>query len=561
MKISINQNENQRITLNNSNIQNINVNEDEVQTIRINNTDSQNIGINQSDNQIIYVNESATIVGITDVLVNGVSVVSGDIAYVIVPTKTSELTNDSGYITENDIPEETDPTVPSYVKQISLADINRWNNKQDLLVSGVNIKTINNNNLLGNGNIEITSPEYIAGTGININNNIISNTITSYNNLTDTPTIPNKTSDLINDSDFVSENDLAEVAFTGSYNSLSDTPVIPDSTSDLINDSGYIDNTVNNLTNYTTTTDLNTLLGGKQDTLVSGTNIKTINNNSLLGSGNITISGGTPTDVQVNGTSITSNNVANLITNGTYNSSTNKIATMSDIPTIGNGTLTIQKNGSNVATFTANTSSNTTANITVPTTTSELTNTGSDGTHPYIPTLDSGLKALGVSSGRLFWEYGSALTDTTLANYSDIPTTTSQLTNNSGFIDNTVNNLTNYYTKTEIDNIQIVNFNVESGLTAVSNYENFIKYNPITKLCVLNFYILTSGSFTGNTYTNLFTIPVGYRPSNDIMIPSVGGGTINQEARLYASTGIVAIYPLDNASTSCRGSFVYYATQ
>lgn len=35
-----------------------------------------------------------------------------------------------------------------------------------------------------------------------------------------------------------------------------------------------------------------TALSGKQDTLVSGTNIKTINNESILGSGNITISGG-----------------------------------------------------------------------------------------------------------------------------------------------------------------------------------------------------------------------------------------------------------------------------
>lgn len=36
-------------------------------------------------------------------------------------------------------------------------------------------------------------------------------------------------------------------------------------------------------------TDLTTELNGKQDTLVSGTNIKTINGNSLLGSGNIAI--------------------------------------------------------------------------------------------------------------------------------------------------------------------------------------------------------------------------------------------------------------------------------
>lgn len=38
--------------------------------------------------------------------------------------------------------------------------------------------------------------------------------------------------------------------------------------------------------------DLNTRVNGKQATLVSGTNIKTINNESILGSGNITISGG-----------------------------------------------------------------------------------------------------------------------------------------------------------------------------------------------------------------------------------------------------------------------------
>ena len=44
------------------------------------------------------------------------------------------------------------------------------------------------------------------------------------------------------------------------------------------------------------------------------------------------------------------------------------------IPTVNNATLTIQKNSSNVATFTANASSNVTANITVPTDTGDLTN-------------------------------------------------------------------------------------------------------------------------------------------------------------------------------------------
>lgn len=50
------------------------------------------------------------------------------------------------------------------------------------------------------------------------------------------------------------------------------------------------------------------------------------------------------------------------------------LALQSDIPTVNNGTLTIQKNGTNVATFTANQSGNSTADIEVPEALSELTN-------------------------------------------------------------------------------------------------------------------------------------------------------------------------------------------
>ena len=45
-----------------------------------------------------------------------------------IPTKTSDLTNDSGFITEYT---ETDPTVPSHVKNITQANITSWNNKLD----------------------------------------------------------------------------------------------------------------------------------------------------------------------------------------------------------------------------------------------------------------------------------------------------------------------------------------------------------------------------------------------------------------------------------------------
>ena len=49
-------------------------------------------------------------------------------------------------------------------------------------------------------------------------------------------------------------------------------------------------------------------------------------------------------------------------------------ADTSAIPTVNDATLTIQKNGTTVQTFTANQSTAATANITVPTKTSDITN-------------------------------------------------------------------------------------------------------------------------------------------------------------------------------------------
>ena len=323
MAITINQNENQLISISNNNTQEIGINQNENQLINIENSNTQDIDVRQNENQLILIDGGGNIVGITDVLVNGVTVVSGTIAYVIVPTKTSDLINDSGYITT-----ETDPTVPSYIKQISIADINNWNNKQNALVSGSNIKTINNESLLGSGNIEVGGADYSAGIGINIDNrNVISNTVTSYEDLTDLPIIPTKTSELINDNHFIDGSTLSEVAYSGDYNDLNNLPEIPQNTSELVNDSDFVNSSE-------VSTEIQTAIATKQDTLVSGTNIKTINNNSLLGSGNINITGGTRTDVLINDSSITINNVANIKTNGVYNDTTNKIATMSDIPTI-----------------------------------------------------------------------------------------------------------------------------------------------------------------------------------------------------------------------------------
>ena len=72
---------------------------------------------------------------------------------------------------------------------------------------------------------------------------------------------------------------------------------------------------------------------------------------------------------------------------------TGTVAMTSDIPTVNNATLTIQKNGSNVQTFTANASSNVTANITVPTKTSDITNDSN-----FITNADSQKFAIGQGS-------------------------------------------------------------------------------------------------------------------------------------------------------------------
>ena len=136
-------------------------------------------------------------------------------------------------------------------------------------------------------------------------NNIVENTYTKTetNNLlsskADKSEIPTKVSDLDNDEGFIDntvnnlENytltqDLAEVATSGSYNDLSNTPTIPTKTSDLTNDSGFIDKNVNNLTNYTLKTNTGSLIDLEinQSNYVVSLSLKDIDGN-VISSDNI----------------------------------------------------------------------------------------------------------------------------------------------------------------------------------------------------------------------------------------------------------------------------------
>lgn len=91
---------------------------------------------------------------------------------------------------------------------------------------------------------------------------------------------------------------------------------------------------------------------------------------------------GTVTSIKLNTTyttALSASSTEEISTSGTFNlhkvsktGSYNDLNNKPTIPTVNNGKLTIQKNGTSVATFTANQSGDTTANISVPTKLSEL---------------------------------------------------------------------------------------------------------------------------------------------------------------------------------------------
>ena len=283
--------------------------------------------------------------------------------------------------------------------------------KQDELVSGTNIKTINNQSITGSGNIEINS-----GVWGNITGDI--------SNQTDLQTALNAKANAAT---------LATVATSGSYNDLSDKPTIgsgtitikkngesidsfglnqtssqninitvPTKASDLTNDSGFISGVAwGDITGtLSSQTDLSSALNSKQDTI---SDLSTIRSGAAAGATavqpaaiadmatetwvgqqgyatNTALTDGLATKqntisdlatirsgAEKGATSVQPADLAKVAKSGSYNDLINK-------PTIGNATLTIKKNGATLDTFTANATVNKSINITVPTNTNELDN-------------------------------------------------------------------------------------------------------------------------------------------------------------------------------------------
>ena len=151
---------------------------------------------------------------------------------------------------------------------ITSTEVENWNNKSEFS---------------GDYNDLINKPTLHSHSNKTILDNITASKVSSwdsksdfsgsYNDLTDTPSIPTKTSDLINDSNFVNSSDLnkkadktelhshinktildnissddidnwnSKTSFDGNYNSLTNKPTIPTKTSDLINDNKFVNTT------------------------------------------------------------------------------------------------------------------------------------------------------------------------------------------------------------------------------------------------------------------------------------------------------------------------------
>ena len=152
---------------------------------------------------------------------------------IIIPDKTSDLTNDSGFLTSSDVAAvaisgdyddlTNKPTIPA-------AQVNSdWSAESGVaeILNKPTIPSKTSDLTNDSGFVQASTLAVVATSG-------------SYIDLINKPTIPTNTSDLINDRGFLTSSDVAAVAISGDYDDLTNKPTIPENLSDLVNDEGFI---------------------------------------------------------------------------------------------------------------------------------------------------------------------------------------------------------------------------------------------------------------------------------------------------------------------------------
>ena len=174
-------------------------------------------------------------------------------------------------------------------KPVSSATQTALDAKQATLVSGTNIKTVNGTSVLGSGNIAISSAVAWGGvTGTLSNQTDLQTALDGKVDENTAITGATKTKVTYDAKGLVTG---GADATTADIASSTDKRYVTDAQLVVVgNTSGT--NTGDNATN----SQYSGLAASKQDALVSGTNIKTINSTSLLGSGNISVAPATAID-------------------------------------------------------------------------------------------------------------------------------------------------------------------------------------------------------------------------------------------------------------------------
>lgn len=185
-----------------------------------------------------------------------------------IPTKTSELTNDSGFITINDVPDfrETDPTVPDWAKRSTKPVYDYSEIKNTPVIPS--ITGLTNKSYVDEKDAELRSAindkvDKVDGKVLSTNDYTDEDKfkLESLSNYDDTELrneIPTKTSELENDSGFITAEDVPEgsilyqttgqntdgamtqKAVSDELNNKADKTEIPSSLSQLNNDTGFI---------------------------------------------------------------------------------------------------------------------------------------------------------------------------------------------------------------------------------------------------------------------------------------------------------------------------------
>lgn len=189
-------------------------------------------------------------------------------------------------------------------KPVSSATQSALNAKQDTLVSGTNIKTINGTSVLGSGNIAISSAVAWGGvTGTLSNQTDLQTALDGKVDENSAITGATKTKVTYDAKGLVTagaDATTADIADSTNKRYVTDAQLVVVGNTSGTNTG---DNAVNSL--------YSGLATSKQDTLVSATNIKTVNSTSLLGSGDVAVQA-----TLVSGTNIKTINSTSLLGSG-----------------------------------------------------------------------------------------------------------------------------------------------------------------------------------------------------------------------------------------------------